>query len=235
MHKEIPVEVKHFVAGLLDSGQPPFGHARTGNPAAIAALAGGDVENFIVASTPGGIEAQEARGQRDLCINSAMLPIDGGRKHRPQFEAMGIKFGEDADDIFVKVELPQGWRIAPTDHSMWSKLLDDQGRERASIFYKAAFYDRSAHVDLCRRYSCGRRPVGGYGQGREKKAFEGYVSDYTGDLFVTSPTDIEPEYDADGDNAWREWVKTRDAKYEEAKAWLVSKFPEHENPLAYWD
>ena len=34
------------------------------SPAAIRALAEGDIENFFVAATPGGIEAQEARGQR---------------------------------------------------------------------------------------------------------------------------------------------------------------------------
>ncbi len=33
------------------------------NPAALKALVGGDIENFLVASTPGGIEAQEKRGQ----------------------------------------------------------------------------------------------------------------------------------------------------------------------------
>jgi len=228
----IPVEVKHFAAGLIDQ---LASKEVSITPAALSAFASSDIENFIIASTPGGIEAQEARGQRDLCGNSAKLPIDGGRKHQAQFEAMGIKFETNADDIFINVELPEGWRIAPTDHSMWSKLLDDQSRERASIFYKAAFYDRSAHVSLCRRYSCGYRPVGGYGEGREKKAFEGYVSDYTGDLFVTSPTAIEPEFDRDEREPWDIWIETRGARYEEAKAWLAAKFPEHENPLAYWD
>ena len=33
------------------------------NPAALAALLGGEMENFIAASTEGGIEAQEAAGQ----------------------------------------------------------------------------------------------------------------------------------------------------------------------------
>ena len=50
------------------------------------------------------------------------------------------------DDLFTDVKLPQGWRIQPTNHSMWSDLLDEAGVKRAAIFYKAAFYDRSAFI-----------------------------------------------------------------------------------------
>ena len=35
-----------------------------------------------------------------------------------------------------------------SDHSMWSKLEDENGVEIASIFYKAAFYDMSAFMRL---------------------------------------------------------------------------------------
>jgi len=39
-----------------------------------SALAKGDIGNFLVAATPGGIEAQEARGQRDLVMVGFVLP-----------------------------------------------------------------------------------------------------------------------------------------------------------------
>jgi len=45
------------------------------NLAALRALAEGDDENFVVAATPGGIEAQEAQGQRDF-VASDTLPLD---------------------------------------------------------------------------------------------------------------------------------------------------------------
>jgi len=61
---------------------------------------------------------------------------------------MGIVFGEKVDDLFTSVTLPEGWHKEATEHAMWSKLIDDQGRERASIFYKAAFYDRSAFMSI---------------------------------------------------------------------------------------
>jgi hypothetical protein len=36
---------------------------------------------------------------------------------------------------------------------MWSYILDDKGRERCAIFYKAAFYDRRAHLSISARYT----------------------------------------------------------------------------------
>ncbi len=105
-------------------------------------------ENFNAAALPGGIEAQEARGQQEL-IQSEELPATC----RPSWEAaekLGIKkTGKAAGDpLFVCAELPKGWKKVSTDHSMWSKIIDEKGVERASIFYKAAFYDRDAFMTL---------------------------------------------------------------------------------------
>lgn len=93
------------------------------------------------------IEAQEARGQDQLCL-SAMLPTKISDNDKAILEAAGVKFGEPEknDPLFCKAELPAGWSKQPTDHSMWSKLVDENGIERASIFYKAAFYDRDAFM-----------------------------------------------------------------------------------------
>jgi len=107
------------------------------------------LENAIVASTPGGIEAQERTGQLAFVANES-LPIDGPRD---LLEAMGIEFGEPIDDLFIEARLPEGWQKVATSHSMHSDLVDDKGRRRASIFYKAAFYDRSLPSVLVRGYS----------------------------------------------------------------------------------
>ena len=104
------------------------------------------------------IGMQGKRGQSNL-VSQEVLPVKVNWGSREQFEAMGIIFGEKVDDLFVKVTLPPGWTKRPTDHSMWSELLDEQGRMRASIFYKAAFYDRDAFLNVCRRYSIGTVPV----------------------------------------------------------------------------
>ena len=117
------------------------------NPAALWAFLEGDTDNFMVAATPGGLEQQESAGQQDF-VASETLPINIIGSTKEQFEQMGIVFGQPVDDLFYEVRLPEGWKKIPTDHSMWSKLVDEQGRERASIFYKAAFYDRSAFLSL---------------------------------------------------------------------------------------
>lgn len=122
-------------------------------PAALGAFINGDIENFIVASTPGGIEAQEKAGQQSF-VNSSTLPIVGTSTPDQinQLTRMGIVLGSPVDDLFRNVTLPAGWTKKVTDHDMWSKLLDEKGRERAHIFYKAAFYDRSATFSLSRRF-----------------------------------------------------------------------------------
>lgn len=94
-------------------------------------------------SASSAIYAQEAAGQKSF-VGSTTLPTEVQRKEL--LEAAGVKFlgPVEGDNLFQYVELPEGWQKQPTDHSMWSKLVDEQGRERASIFYKAAFYDRRA-------------------------------------------------------------------------------------------
>lgn len=101
--------------------------------------------------TEGAILNQEAQGQASF-VNSTTLPTRlndyGDSDSRAILEAAGVKFLEavPGDPLFQYVELPVGWKKVGTDHSMWSKLVDDQGRERASIFYKAASYDRDAFM-----------------------------------------------------------------------------------------
>ena len=90
---------------------------------------------------PQAIEEQEAAGQRALVEGAHSMPIDGDWA---ALEALGVVREDDADDLFARVRLPDGWRVKATDHAMWSDLLDESGRKVASIFYKAAFYDRRA-------------------------------------------------------------------------------------------
>jgi hypothetical protein len=95
----------------------------------------------------GAIENQERDGQRQL-VNSDQLPTRA--EAQVVYEALGFTFGEpDASDpMFRPATLPPGWSRKGSDHAMWSYLVDELGRERAGIFYRAAFYDRSAHMSL---------------------------------------------------------------------------------------
>lgn len=114
------------------------------NPAGLSALLGGDVANFLAASSPGGIEAQEAQGQRQF-VSSDQMPVDCPRR---ELEQLGFVFGDAIDDLFVQASLPPGWKKIATDHDMWSTIIDENGTERVRIFYKAAFYDRRAKAHL---------------------------------------------------------------------------------------
>lgn len=194
-------------------------------PAAIIALATGDIENFLAASTPGGIEAQEAEGQRTF-VNSATLPRRIVNGTREDLEAMGIVFGDNADDLFVNVTLPEGWTKMGTDHSMWSDLLDDKGRKRAAMFYKAAFYDRNAHLSLRCRFECTTY---------ESCDAEGNAADY--DKATHRKVAIW-----DGEEILKTiglWEKqdytTCDILEREAIAWLDANYPDWQSPTAYWD
>ena len=93
----------------------------------------------------------EADGQRQL-VNSDRLPTrilhtEGGDE---PFLALGFTFGpaDPGDKLFRPATLPEGWRREGSDHSMWSYLIDEHGRQRVAIFYKAAFYDRDAFMSL---------------------------------------------------------------------------------------
>ncbi len=123
--------------------------------AAIAALNNNDAANFLVASTPGGIERQEKRGQEDF-VNSTLFPfqceMDSAKEGLEVLEKWGFKFGKKVDELFMECVLPDGWKKEASDHSMHSDIVDDKGRRRVGIFYKAAFYDRRASFHIVARY-----------------------------------------------------------------------------------
>jgi hypothetical protein len=181
-------------------------------PAALGALVKGDLENFVVAATPGGIEQQEAEGQRSF-VASQSLPKDCPRA---DLEALGFVFGADIDELFVSVNFPTGWSKKATDHSMWSELLDDKHRRRGGIFYKAAFYDRKASMHLDCRYCVRTSYPAGEGPVRIS------VQDWDGTVLF----DL-------GEARNEDW-KARDAAQEKGVAWLSEHFPEWKSPTAYW-
>ena len=103
--------------------------------------------DWLLGGNPRAIEVQEAVGQQEL-VNGCELPFRVNGGDRKVLEAAGVVFGEKVDNLFCKATLPAGWTKRATDHSMWSELVDDQGVVRATMFYKAAFYDRDAFLNV---------------------------------------------------------------------------------------
>lgn len=113
-----------------------------------------------LADGPSGyITGMEADGQRQV-VHSDVLPADApwadrGPSHNRYrgdgtLDALGFVKGEPVpgDPLFVRCTLPDGWRKAGSDHAMWSYIVDERGIRRVAVFYKAAWYDRSAHAQI---------------------------------------------------------------------------------------
>lgn len=201
--------------------------------AAIKALQDGDEENFEVAIMPGGIERQEATGNRDFVANSTLPKCTG--KDKEYLEQMGVVFGEDADDLFVSVQLPDGWSKGHAEDSRGSYLLDDKGNRRASIFYKAAFYDRYANISLTRRYSARTQPVGGYKGDHKSREWESIALDQGKEIWHSVRIRPKPEYSEDTRFEWLAWQDAKKALGGLAVEWLDKNKPDWRSPLAYWD
>ncbi len=167
------------------------------------------------------VEDQISSGQKEL-VNSTVLPCRS-RECRESLEAAGVVFGESVpgDGLFVYVTLPEGWRKEGTDHIMWSQLLDDKGRERASIFYKAAFYDRDAFMNASARFRIHEEPDD------EAGSYVARVKDGD-DVVFSSQTHRYTDPMAT-------YFEARSAAIAEASAWLERHHPSWEDPSAYWD
>lgn len=180
-----------------------------------AALEGRNID-----ASPGGIMRSERAGQQELVASSdvpkEMFP------DRAAFEKVGFKFGEDVDDIFISATLPPGWTRSATSHSMHSDVLDEKGRKRVSVFYKAAFYDRRASAYLVPRLQLqwlfhDKDTDNGVKEGELAYA----VSDAGQEIFRTATFD---ERDLDADKVQRAV----------AEEWLKEAAPDHLDPTAYW-
>lgn len=92
------------------------------------------------------ITGMEAQGQRDVVL-STQMPTKGPWD---QLTELGFIAGPETpgDPLFREATLPTGWTKVPTEHSMWSDVLDDRGVARVAVFYKAAPYDRKAYCRL---------------------------------------------------------------------------------------
>jgi hypothetical protein len=186
-------------------------------PKEAMALAIEQLNHTRIASTPGGIEQQEAAGQRTL-IESNILPTTIRGATREQLTAFGFQFGQDMDDLFVECTLPPGWTKKAGEWDTHNDLLDEQGRIRAFIYYKAAFYDRQAYMSLT-----GRFKVDLYCKAKDDQHRLAAVTDYGKIIHELG------EWGRSAD------TEVTDALYEQGKAWLAEHYPGWESRTAYWD
>ncbi len=166
----------------------------------IGALSGEKPADLIMAS--------ERAGQAALCSGGDVveLPTDISGEDRLILLAFGVTFlgAIKGDPLFQRARLPDGWKIAPTDHSMWSNLLDSRGAKRAAIFYKAAFYDRSAHLRVEPRFVVkAQYPCPPIGQPRTATITDAETGEI---LFTASEIVPDPTYKSNPDALCRRWL-----------------------------
>jgi hypothetical protein len=162
------------------------------------------------------VEAQERQGQAQL-VSGESLPTEC--PDRAVLEAAGVVFGQPYPDdgLFCPVTLPAGWTKRRTDHAMHSELVDDKGRVRAGIFYKAASYDRRADMRVQQRYS-----VSAYEDGSDAAHYACVIKD-GGTVIHTVGETVKNDYNA------------REEIQQQADAWLDEHFPKWKSAAAYWD
>lgn len=227
--EEVLVDPDHIVE-ILKSTQPEYAQASTEqrevrnttrevheNP--LEGLIGflGDAHRGRPAGSH--IEDMEARGQRELVSQTAQLPSEGSND--AAWKEMGVLFGAElpGDKLFRAVKLPVGWKLKATTHNMWSELLDEKGRVRGKMFYKAAHYDRRANIYPERRY-----------QLKSEYKDEDVLD---GDHRVNVRDAATNAVLFTGD-----WVsKSQDKKvdpYVQPTEWLTKNRPDWNNAAAYW-
>ena len=119
---------------------------------------------------------------------------------------------------------------------MWSILLDEQARQRARVFYKAAFYDRKADMYLKSRISI--EPIYPDRAQAEPRVYSAkVVADRRGvdpDRGFASCTVLFKSAEYNEASFENKFQAMNEAK-KEAIAWADKHFPEWQDPSAYWN
>lgn len=147
---------------------------------------------------------------------------------------IGIIVLDSYDDIFNNVQLPKNWsKKASLESSYWSYLYDEKNRQRASIFYKAAFYDRAAHINFIPRFLT-------YLASIDETSEEYYpvyckVIDNSSTKIIWVSDIYVQEYPKENREEFNLWSKAEDFLIETGKIWLNEHYPEWKNPMKYWE
>lgn len=188
------------------------------------------------------IEGMEKDGQRQL-VNSLEIPRDWRDFTEDLLKEAGFYIPPspqtDRDDIFRPAHLPKGWKKEGSDHAMWSYIVDEKGFRRFSIFYKAAFYDRSAHMAAERRF----RILPDYDAPKDtvkfvvEAAMPGgkfkVIYSFTHEKTILRPTDEATQEAREA--YWKTWDAMEAETNKACVDWLTERFPDPFNRLKHWD
>jgi hypothetical protein len=169
----------------------------------------------------------QAVTRQHLCLK-IMLPIRimvDGVPGQSFLEAAGVRFlgPVERDELFQYAEVPPGWAVQETADPRFTKLLDNKGRERGSIFYKPDFHDRCANMSLTCRFDIRRD----FDLEESEGNIAWHVTDCEKVIYSTPPVKLLADMSMQGAQA----EQARDV----AIQWLDTHYPNWCNCNAYWD
>ncbi len=150
-------------------------------------------------------------------VESETLPVQMSPESMAVLEKCGCEFlGPVKDDPhFQYVKMPPGWAKRSTDHALHSDLLDDKGRKRGDICYEEVYLNLSRRFSVRENYELRNEGT------CVVEIFDLNVLIHATEA-VKTPLDL-PEH-----------IFFRRER-ERAEAWLAERYPDWQNPAAYWN
>jgi len=131
-----------------------------------------------------------------------------------------IVVGDKTAAGFRRCMLPEGWTpVAASESTMQVRLQDGQGRLRAKIFYKPGSQGGGASMQLWTRFTV-----------QLKTSDDAQWAEvYDGNELIHTTDKGAKTVDKLG------FTASSQPQYVSAESWLDSRWPDHKNPLAYWN
>lgn len=168
------------------------------------------------------------RGRESFLVSSALpTTIEGVTKKEGErlLQDMGIELGDayKNDPVFRQATLPSGWEKISTDDMppTITRLVDEQGRQRGSVYFDNMPRTRKAHLTLNTRFSV---------DSREFDIDDEIIFDVLDSGTITHSTNPIPRT---GDHTTD--VRAENQARRMAIDWLEERYPDWRNPAAYWD
>ena len=157
--------------------------------------------------------------------NGFFLPAGGAYGIKlDALSAIGITVLDEATKFgFRRCSLPEGWTPVPADVSpMQLRLHDDQNRLRAKLFYKPGSQGGCADMQIWTRFNVAIAT--------DETHLWAEVYDGNELIHATAKAlKSDRNLDSFGFNAHKQF------EHIQATTWLTERFPNHADPLAYWN
>lgn len=202
-----------------------------------AAMSGDSIDNIVDSA---------GRGTQQRFCCDEQLPSEMGKDDKEILEGWGFKFSDEpsSDPLFLACRFPEGWKKKPTEHYMYSHVVDDKGRQRARIMYKPEWYDRASSMFLHRRFSVLSVHDAEQPPYAQSQVFDGgevvYISEKhefpdPNKIPRTSYGVIEEEHRPAYEAARDAEDAAKEASRKECADWLEKDYPDWKSSAAYWD